>query len=97
MDGNATIDMVSTIHRTQGLLAAEMDGEVVLLNVERGNYYGLDDIASDIWNRLEQPATIRHLCAALSADYDADPATIEDDVRRWAEEMHKNGLIEIAA
>jgi len=45
-----------TIHRDDTLLSAVIDGEVVLMSVEKGRYYALDAIASDIWELLIEAA-----------------------------------------
>ena len=70
------------ISRSPAVLAAEVDGETVMMSIEKGCYFGLDDIASDIWRRLEEPCSFAALVDQLLADYDADRAMIAGDVRR---------------
>ena len=69
------------VSRSPSVLAAEVDGEVVMMSIEKGRYFGLDDIGSDIWKRIETPCSFGELIDRLKADYDADRATIADDVR----------------
>ena len=78
-------------------IAATVDREIVVLSVERGSYYGLDDIGSDIWQRLATPARIDSLCDALAAKYDADRATIERDVLALLERLAAEGLASVTA
>ncbi len=47
------------IARCASLLTAEMDGEIVMVNLEYGQYYGLDDISSDIWGRARAGVLVR--------------------------------------
>ncbi len=77
-------------------LAADVGGQVVLLSMARGNYCGLDDIASDIWRRIARPVTVASLCQELRLTYDAAPETIERDVLALLEQMREQGLIEVA-
>lgn len=77
-------------------LNADVDGETVLMSVERGRYYGLDAIGADIWRRLETPTRVAALCAALSEAYDGDPAVIERDVLALLQRLLEEGLIEVA-
>lgn len=72
-----------------------MGDETVLMSLERGNYYGLDAIATDIWLRLEQPISIGDLCAQLVEDYEADLATIQRDVLNLLEHLRAEGLVDV--
>lgn len=96
MAGDRTITLNSKINKAPDLLAAEMDGEIVLLNVEQGSYYGLDAVGSDIWQRLEAPIVISDLASQLARDYDGDVETIESDLLALAAELHAEGLVTVS-
>lgn len=84
------------LRRVPGLLAADVDGEMVMMDVEKGVYYGLDAIGSDIWKRLETPVSAAELAAELVKDYEADAATIETDVLALFNRLVEQGLAEVA-
>lgn len=84
------------LRRVASLLAADVDGEMVMMDVEKGVYYGLDAIGSDIWKRLETPLSAAELAAELVEDYDADVATIEADVLTLFNRLVQQGLAEVA-
>ena len=86
---------VTLISRSPSVLAAEVDGEVVMMSIEKGCYFGLDDIASDIWKRLGTPCTFAALVDSLAVDYDADRETIEHDVRALLEKMAAQDAIRL--
>ena len=94
MPDNNTLTTDSMLCRCTEPLAAEVDGEMVLMSIERGNYYGLDSIGSDIWHRLEQPVRVSDLVAALATDYDGDASVIECDVLALLTKLLENGLVE---
>lgn len=89
------ITLCSTICRSENQLSAAIDDELVLMSVEKGNYYGLDAIGTDIWQRLEGPVMVADLCTALGKDYVADAETIRRDVLALLERLMAEGLIEI--
>lgn len=89
------MDAQSVVGRVDKLISAGLDGELVLLNVERGKYFGLDTIGRDIWERLESPTRIADLCDTLARDYDADMATILGDVLALLGQMEMEGLISV--
>jgi Coenzyme PQQ synthesis protein D (PqqD) len=76
-------------------ISASVNDEVVILSVERGSYYGLDDIGSEIWHQMENPVRVDALSENLSAKYDADRNTIERDVLALLENLVAEGLISV--
>jgi hypothetical protein len=83
----------SVVQRNPDALAADVGGEVVLMSVEQAKYYGLDEVGSAIWHRLESPIDVGQLCAALAQVYDADNATIERDVIALLNDMQAHDLL----
>jgi hypothetical protein len=92
----AGITETTTIVRSPAVLAAEVDGEIVMMSVEQGRYFGLDDIGSDIWKRIEQPCSFAALVDALTADYDADRGTIAADVTALLARMAEQDVVRLA-
>lgn len=90
------ITLETRLMHTPDILTSEVDGELVMMDVGSGTYFNLDPIGTDIWRRLESPASIGELCAALQHDYDSDVATIQHDVQAFAGEMLKKGLLRLA-
>jgi hypothetical protein len=91
---NVDVTAATTVRRAAEILCADVAGEMVLVDPERGQYFGLDDIASVVWCRLEHPTSVGELCAALLADYECDAVTIANDVIALLERLAADGLIE---
>lgn len=87
----------SVIHWSSDQLSATVDDEVVILSVERGAYYGLDEIGTEIWQRLQTPTRIDALCDALAEKYDSGRAAIEHDVMDLLEKLADEGLVSVTA
>ncbi len=83
----------TTISRIEGLLATEVDGETVLMHVERGNYYGLARTAHRIWELLETPQTFVALCSQLQSSFAGPAERIEADTRRFLLAMAAESLV----
>jgi Coenzyme PQQ synthesis protein D (PqqD) len=83
------------ISRSPSVVAAEVGGEIVMMSIERGSYFGLDDIGSDIWNRIEPPCSFAALIDGLAAEYDADRATIATDVRLLLDRMAAQNVVKL--
>ncbi|WP_371348202.1 PqqD family peptide modification chaperone [Ancylobacter sp. IITR112] len=87
------LTLQSRIRRSPDCLAAELEGEVVMMNVENGAYYQLDATGTDIWNRLEAPVEIGALCAELAQLYDGPLADIQRDVLAFLSELAERKLV----
>ena len=72
---------------------AEIDGEIVALSIEQGICYGMNRVASRIWNLLAKPIRICDLCAELLAVYRVDPDICERQVLDLLAELRTEGLI----
>jgi hypothetical protein len=95
-DALPTIGGATLISRSPSVLTAEVDGEIVMMSIEQGRYFGLDDIGSDIWKRIEQPCSFAALIDRLAADYDADRATIAADVQAMLGRMAAQDVVRLA-
>ena len=83
----------TTISRTGTLLEAEVDGEIVALNVESGTCYGFNSTATRVWSMIEQPRTIGEICEALVAQFDVQPEDCRRDVIELIRELQSDGLV----
>jgi len=75
----------------------ELSGEVVLLNLQSGVYYGLDSVGSRVWQLLMESRGIEEVCAILLDEYDVDPDTLRADVERLVGELSDKGLVMVAS
>jgi hypothetical protein len=87
------ISLESTVVRSDGVIAGQVDKELVMMSVDRGLYYGLDAIGADIWQRLAQPLRVADLCAQLVQEYEVEEAECAADVLAMLNDMATDGLI----
>ena len=78
----------------------EVDGEVVLLNVVTGQYFGLDPVGSQVWILLQstgpQGANLHTLCSLVTAQFEVDLATAERDLMALINELLAQQLLVVA-
>lgn len=68
------------VQRRNELLFNKIDGEVVMLSIENGEYYGMDDVGGRIWEILENPISIKKLLAILVQEYNVSYESCKKDV-----------------
>ena len=89
----SAITETTTIVRAQKLLATDLDEETILMSIERGAYYGMEQTARRIWELVETPRTVTDLCQRLAEEYDVEPEVCRQDVLAFLEELRAEGLI----
>ena len=75
--------------------AALGDGEIALLNPQRGNYHGLSGVGVAIWQLLETPHTLPMVCQKLTAEFSVTDEACMNDTREFIEALLREDLIEI--
>ena len=82
----------SVVVRNEGLLTAEVDGELMAMSVERGNCYGLDAVGTRIWALISEPRTVDELCVLLMREYEVGPDRCRSDVLSLLGDLRAEGL-----
>lgn len=90
------IDLSSTVVRADNLMSAPVDKEIVILNMVKNNYIGLDEIGLRIWELIAEPRRVGDLCIQLSREFEATPEQIADDVLPFLAELEDENLVRIA-
>lgn len=80
------------------VVAREVGGEMVLLDLASGEYFGLDPVGGRIWELLSDKVhSIAELCDAIEAEFDAPRDRIETDLLAIAKELTDKDLLVAAA
>lgn len=79
--------------RDPNLIAAEMDGDTVMMSIEHGQYYGIGGVGSRIWELLEQPVPLAALVQTICAEFEVDEATCQIDVANFIDQLQSYGLV----
>ncbi|MEL6929624.1 MAG: PqqD family protein [Cyanobacteria bacterium J06600_6] len=72
-----------------------IDGEVVIVNLQRGDYYSLLRTATDIWSRIETGADREGLIKDLLKKYNAQASEITEAVEKFITVLQREGLISV--
>jgi hypothetical protein len=87
---------VSTIVRCSPKpLASELEGNVVLLDLETGLYYGFEGVGARVWGLLQDRRRVAEIRDALVQEYDVEPERCERDLLKLLDRAAQAGLIEV--
>jgi hypothetical protein len=90
------LDGGETLARASGMSWQTIEGEMVLLNVDRGELLGLSEVGGRIWELVDGTHTVAQIVAAIAAEFDVAPATAEADVRAFLAELVACGALELS-
>ena len=73
----------------------ELSGESVLLNLNSGVYFGLDEIGTRIWYLLAEHGDSEKIIPMLIAEYAVSEAQLRADVSGLIAQLSGKGLLKI--
>ncbi|MCP4203714.1 MAG: PqqD family protein [bacterium] len=77
------------------VLFRDLDGESVLLHLGSGQYFGLDEVGTLIWNSLSEGCSLDEIERRILTEYDVSAQEAKADVRRLVDELTQSGLLEV--
>jgi hypothetical protein len=86
----------TTICRTSNHISTELDGELLLMDIENGKYFGLRGTASHIWSLIERPCTFSELCDRLQKQYKAPTGKIDVDAKNFIAQLIEHKLLTLS-
>lgn len=79
--------------RGEQVIAQRASNDLLLLNMEDGNYYSLNEIGGRIWELCDGNRSVSQLIAALAAEYEVSHEVLEKDVSDLLENLQSGRLI----
>lgn len=95
MSLSTQIDLNARIVKRDDVIESDLDGETIMMSLEREKYYTLDPVGSRIWALLDEPHTLSEACATLLQEYDVDPDICRREVLAVVQRMLDEQLIDV--
>ena len=73
----------------------DLEGELVLLNLATGVYFGLDPIGTRIWALIDDGRTVDQIVDAITEEYEVDPSVCRADLERFLATLRDNDLVDL--
>jgi hypothetical protein len=80
----------------ENVLIQDLGGESVLLNLDSEQYFGLDDIGTDMLSMLKESSSIQTTYDRLLQKYDVEPQQLQQDLLELIEQLVEHGLVQVA-
>ena len=92
MNGANTI-LGERLRRQDGVITQEAKGQTILLRLDDGSYYAIDEVGAAIWELCDGVRPVGEIVTILCAGYDAPEATIRADVLEFVEDLRREQLL----
>jgi hypothetical protein len=81
MTENIAKDNVYTINRVK-IVEETIDGEVIIINLDKGHYFSLNGTGTDIWKYIKLGIPISDIIANIKASYSDPKNSIEHSINK---------------
>ena len=95
MNKDKKIDLETLVRQMKDLFVTEIDGEKVMMHIENGKYYAMNEVGSRIWDLIENPISVEQLIITLYNEYEVERSTCEKAVFDFLESVYNENLIEV--
>ncbi|MGE6538032.1 lasso peptide biosynthesis PqqD family chaperone [Bacillus luti] len=89
------ISLECQIVQSEENIVSDMDGEKVMLNVQKGKYYNLGETGGEIWEIMKTPIMVTELVNIMLSKYNIERKDCEEQVLSFLECLFQEGLIQI--
>ena len=77
------------------VMAREVGGEMVILNLDNEQYYGLDEVGARMWLHLTTSPNMQEALNILHNEYDAELEQLSKDLQELIGNLEAEGLLEV--
>ena len=95
MSSSPEISLQSIVVRAPEQVSGELEGKVVLLSIQNGEYYNMNEVGSRIWELIEKPAAVATVIEALLAEFEVERGTCEREALAFLEQLRRDNLLRI--
>jgi hypothetical protein len=85
--------MTDRLRVSEDVVFRELDGEAVILNLDSGTYFGLDEVGTRFWQLIEQDDRVEAALATLESEYEVAAEVLRSDVSRLVSALVEKGLL----
>jgi hypothetical protein len=97
------LDLNSICMPSQGVVAREIEGEIVIVPIAAGigeaedELYTLNETGQAIWQKLDGRRTLKEVAASLTSEFTSPLSELETDVLGFVSELTQRGILVIKA
>ena len=89
------INLDTVINKNLEIDDTDLDGEKVMMNLDKGEYFMMNEVGSRIWEIISEPINVKEIINTLRNEYEVDEETCKDTVIEFLGRLNHADLISI--
>lgn len=89
------INLDTIINKNLEIDDTDLDGEKVMMNLDKGEYFMMNEVGSRIWEIISEPINVKEIISTLRNEYEVDEETCKDTVIEFLGRLDNADLISI--
>ena len=77
------------------VLFHDLGEETLVLDMVKGDYYGLNEVGARIWTLSVEGRTVTEVVSILLSEYHVSEEQLREDVKQFLLQLKEQGLVEI--
>src|SRR5438874_1295835 len=90
-----TLNLDCIVQRDSEVVAAEVDHDLVMVSIANASYYGVSNVAREIWEAIERPKKVSDLIDELAATYNVARSVCEEQTLSFLESLLRENLAQV--
>ena len=93
---NFGISLDTIINKNLEIDDTDLDGEKVMMDLDKGEYFMMNEVGSRIWEIINEPMNVKSIVDALRSEYEVDEETCKDTVIEFLGRLNNADLISVS-
>ena len=89
------ISINTVVSHRKDIDSTDLNGDIVMMDLEKGKYFSLNSVGSRIWELIEEPIEINKVVDSLLEEYEISRNECEDNVLEFLEKLNTAQIISI--
>jgi Coenzyme PQQ synthesis protein D (PqqD) len=86
----------SSVTICKDVVFRELQGEAIILNLNTGIYFGLNEVGSRMWALMQEHGSLARVFDAIQAEYEVTPEVLETDLLNLVSNLQTKGLVSVS-
>jgi hypothetical protein len=92
-----SVSVDSVVVLSGDALSSNVDGDVAILSLSAGEYFGLSGVGAFTWEHLRDPRRVGDVCDLIVDHFDVSASVCEVDLLRLLTELESEGLVQVVS
>lgn len=90
------ISVNTIVSHRKDIDTTDLNGDLVMMDLEEGRYFSLNSVGSRIWELIEEPIQVNKVIDTLLEEYEINRNQCEENVLEFLGELNDSKIISIS-